>query len=382
MPASRWIVGVDSVSAKNDFRMAETGLRSDNMTQTRRIVVLTEGQTDPENAKTASCMIRYRPDEIVAVLDGTQRGKTSQDLLGVGGKLPVVGSLAEAPSANTLLLGTAPAGGKIPAPWRAIILDAISRGMNIWSGLHEFLSNDAEFVAAASKHGIQLIDVRKNSERDVASRKGLRGDCLRIHTVGHDCSVGKMVASVELTNGLKQRGHDAKFIATGQTGIMVEGDGCPIDCVVADFVAGAVEKMMLKNQHHEVLVVEGQGSLVHPSYSGVTLSLLHGCAPHALILVYEVGRNVVTDVEHVPIPPLAEIRRIYELMANVNVEYDCRVIGIAMNSRRLSASEAELERERVRAEFGLPVCDVIRHGPDELVEAILKFKASGDWQRP
>jgi uncharacterized NAD-dependent epimerase/dehydratase family protein len=352
------------------------------MATARRIVVMTEGQTDPENAKTASCMIRYRPDEIVAVFDSTQRGKTSQDLLGVGGPLPVVGSLAEAPPANTLLLGTAPAGGKIPPPWRAVILEAISRGMDVWSGLHDFLSNDAEFTAAAARHGVRLIDVRKNQERDVAFRKGFRGDCLRIHTVGHDCSVGKMVASVELTYGLKRRGHDAKFIATGQTGIMVEGDGCPIDCVVADFVAGAAEKLVLRNQHREILVVEGQGSLVHPSYSGVTLSLLHGCAPHGLILVYEVGRTVVTDVEHIPIPPLAEIRRIYEVMANVNVDFHCRVLGIAMNSRRLSDTEAEAERRRVRAEFGLPVCDVIRHGPDELVDAVLSYKASGEWQRP
>jgi uncharacterized NAD-dependent epimerase/dehydratase family protein len=350
------------------------------MATTRRIIVLTEGQTDPENAKTASCMIRYRPEEMVAIYDRTQCGKTSQDLLGVGGALPVVGSLADAPAANTLLLGTAPAGGKIPPAWRAVILEAISRGMDIWSGLHDFLSNDSEFTAAAQKHGVRLIDVRKNQERDVASRKGLREDCLRVHTVGHDCSVGKMVASVELTRELKRRGHDAKFIATGQTGIMVEGDGCPIDCVVADFVAGAVEKLILQNQHHEILIVEGQGSLVHPSYSGVTLSLLHGCAPHGLILVYEVGRDVITDVEHIPIPPLDVIRRIYEVMANVNVDFRCRVLGIAMNSRRLSDADAEAERQRVRAEFNLPVCDVIRNGPDELVDAVLNFKASNDWR--
>ena len=351
------------------------------MATTRSIVVLTQGQTDPENAKTASCMIRYRPDEMVAIFDATQRGKTSQDLLGVGGPLPVIGSLDEARPANTLLLGTAPAGGKIPPAWRAVILDAISRKMDIWSGLHDFLNNDAEFTAAAQKFGVRLIDVRKNHERDVASRIGLREDCLRIHTVGHDCSVGKMVASVELTHGLKRRGHDAKFVATGQTGIMVEGDGCHLDCVVADFVAGAAEKLVLQNQRHEILVVEGQGSLVHPSYSGVTLSLLHGCAPHGLILVYEVGRHVVTDVEHVPIPALAEIRRIYEMMANVNVDFRCKVLGIAMNSRRLSDADADAERQRVRSELGLPVCDVIRHGADELVDAVLQFQASNEWRK-
>jgi uncharacterized NAD-dependent epimerase/dehydratase family protein len=344
----------------------------------RKIVILTEGHTNPHTAKTASCMIRYKRDEVVAMLDSTQRGKTSQDLLGVGGDLPVVASLSEAPPANTLLLGIAPPGGKIPPPWRAVVLEAISRGMNIWSGLHDFLSNDPEFVAAAAQHGVQLIDVRKNNERDIARRKGLRADCLRIHTVGHDCSVGKMVASVEIANALKQRGYDAKFVATGQTGIMVEGDGCPVDCVVADFVSGAAEKLVLQNQHHDILFVEGQGSLVHPSYSGVTLSLLHGCFPHALILVYEVGRETVTGVEHVKIPPLAEILRINEVMASVT--RPCRVIGVAMNSRRVSAEAAEVERERVRTELGLPVCDVFRHGPDELVDAVIRFKDGGEWK--
>jgi uncharacterized NAD-dependent epimerase/dehydratase family protein len=187
-----------------------------------------------------------------------------------------------------------------------------------------------------------------------------------------------MVASVEIVHGLKERGRDAKFIATGQTGIMVEGDGCPIDCVVADFVSGAVEKLILKNQHHEILVIEGQGSLVHPSYSGVTLSLLHGCLPHALVLVYEVGRDRVTGVEQVKIPPLSKIRELNETMAGV--EHPCPVIGVAMNSRRVSAPQAEEERRRVRQELNVPVCDVIRDGPAELVDAVLRFESEGSWK--
>jgi uncharacterized NAD-dependent epimerase/dehydratase family protein len=189
-----------------------------------------------------------------------------------------------------------------------------------------------------------------------------------------------MVVSVELTNGLKKSGHDAKFIATGQTGIMVEGDGLPIDCIVADFVSGAAEKLILENQHHEIVVVEGQGSLVHPSYSGVTLSLLHGCAPQALIMCYEVGRERVTGVESVVIPPLAEIMKIYELLSNVH--QPCKIIGIGINGRRLSTEEAARERARVKAEFGLPACDVIRDGPDELVDAVLAFQASSGWHSP
>src|SRR3982750_2319519 len=295
----------------------------------RRIVILTDGRTNPVNAKTAACVVRYKPEEVVALLDPTQAGKTAGELLGVGGSLPIVATLAEAASANTLLIGIAPSGGKLPPAWRKILLEAIDRGMNLVSGLHDFLSNDPEISAAAAKKGVEIHDVRKNNERDVSNRLNLREDCLRIHTVGQDCSVGKMLASVELAIGLKKRGYDAKFIATGQTGIMIEGDGLPIDCVVADFVSGAAEKLILENQHHDIVLVEGQGSLVHPSYSGVTLGLLHGCAPQALILCYEIGRERVTGVESVSIPPLAEIKRVFEVMSNIHQK--CEFIGIGVN---------------------------------------------------
>ncbi len=167
----------------------------------RRIVVLTDGRTNPVNAKTAACMIRYKPEEVVALLDTTQAGRTAGELLGVGGSLPIVGKLADAPPANTLLIGIAPSGGKLPAAWRAILLEAIDRGMNLVSGLHDFLSNDPEIAAAAAKRGVEIHDVRKNNERDVANRLNLREDCLRILTIGQDCSVGKMLASVEIARG-------------------------------------------------------------------------------------------------------------------------------------------------------------------------------------
>jgi uncharacterized NAD-dependent epimerase/dehydratase family protein len=346
----------------------------------KRIIILTEGHTEPHAGKTAASVIRYRGHEVVALLDGTQKGRTSGELLGVG-SVSIVGKLDDVPEANTLLLGIAPPGGKIPASWRAIILDAIARRkMDVISGLHDFVGDDPEFAAAAKLSGATIHDVRKNTEKTIARRIGLRPDCLRVHAVGHDCSIGKMVVSIEVTNGLKKRGHDAKFIATGQTGIMVEGDGLPIDCIVADFVSGAAEKLILENQHHDILVVEGQGSLVHPSYSGVTLGLLHGCAPQALILCYEYGRERVTGVESVAIPPLAEIKRIYDVMANIH--QPCQIIGIGINGRKLSATDAAHERQRVKAEFGLPACDVFRDGPDELVEAVIQFKNAGGWESP
>lgn len=184
----------------------------------RRFIILTEGHTEPVTAKTASCVIRYCPDEVVALLDATQQGKSSKELLGVG-DVPVVGSLADAPDAKTLLIGIANPGGILPPAWRKLIHEAIGRGMDIVSGMHDFLADDPEFARAADEHNALLIDVRNNRLQRIARSEGFRDGCLRIHTVGHDCSVGKMVTSVEITRGLKDRGCDAKFAATGQTGI-------------------------------------------------------------------------------------------------------------------------------------------------------------------
>ena len=339
---------------------------------TRRIVIITEGHSKPLTAKTAVSVIRYGKDETVALLDSTQAGKTSDELLGVGGDIPVVATLEDAPHADVLLIGIAPHGGHVPPAWKPILLEAIARGMDIVSGLHEFLCDDEELAAAARKQGVTLQDVRKNEEHEVATRQGIREDCLRIQAIGQDCCVGKKIVSIELTNGLKARGHDAKFVATGQTGIMIEGEGCPVDTVVSDYLNGAVEKLIRANQEHDILVFEGQGSLAHPSYSAVTLGLLHGALPHGLIMCYEAGRKAVYGMESIPLVPLPRLCEVYETMAGLM--QPAKVIGVAMNSRLLSANEAEEERERVRQEMGLPVCDVFRHGPDELVQAVLELR--------
>lgn len=339
---------------------------------TRKLILLTEGHSNPSTAKTAVNFIRYKPEEVVAILDSTHRGATSQALFGLGGSLPVIGSLDEAPAANTLLIGIAPAGGKLPDAMRAVVLQAIRRGMNVVSGLHEFLGADPEIAEAARKHGVTVFDVRQNSERDVAHRNGINPKCLRIHTVGHDCNVGKMVVSLELSLALRKAGSDAKFVATGQTGIMIEGDGCPVDAVVVDFINGAAEKLVLANQHREILLIEGQGSITHPRYSAVTLGLLHGCVPDGLILCYEMGRETVYGMGQHKLPSLSAFKQLYETMANVN--HPCKVIGVAVNGRRFSDDEVAQEREKVRRELGLPICDVLRHGCGELVEATLKLK--------
>lgn len=336
------------------------------------MVILTQGRTTPFYAKTAMSLLRYRRQDVLALLDGSQSGQTAQDLLGMGGDAPVVGSLDEVDSPDSFVLGIAPPGGKLPEEWRALIIDAIQRGLDVVSGLHDFLSDDSELAALAAQHGVRLVDVRKNEEKIPSDCVDFRPECLRIHTVGQDCSVGKMVASIEVQLGLVERGIDAAFVATGQTGIMVSGDGTPIDCVVSDFVAGATERLVLRNEQHEVLLIEGQGSIVHPRFSGVTLGMLHGCAPQGLILCYEAGREATKGLDHFPLEPLGKLRDIYETIASTR--YPCRVIGVAMNSRSLDEDAAEIERSRVEADLGLPVCDVYRHRAAPLVEAVLALR--------
>ncbi len=344
------------------------------MTAPRRMLVLVDGYVDTTTAKTAIGVIRYRSEEVVAVLDRGGAGKTSGQLLGVGGAIPVVAALADALAANTLLLGIAPPGGKIPAHWRQIVLEALEHGMTVVSGLHDFLADDPEFAQAAARHGAALVDLRRNDEHDVCQRRGIRAECLRIQTIANDCSSGKMVAAVEIAVGLQKTGVDAAFVATGQTGILVAGSGCAVDRVISDFVAGAAEKLVLANQHHEVIVVEGQGSLFHPRYSGVTLSLLHGTMPHGLIACYEMGRQAVFGMPDLPLPSLRKVIDFYEAAANLM--HPCRVIGIAVNGIKFPDGEVEAECTRVENEFHLPACDVIRHGPGKLVDAVRKMRLS------
>lgn len=271
-----------------------------------------------------------------------------------------------------MFIGIAPPGGNLPEHWRAIVLSTLRQGIDVVSGLHDFLSDDEEFVRVADENGCRLIDVRSNNERETANRVQFRQGCLRIHTVGHDCSVGKMVVALEVQRELSKRNVDAQFVATGQTGIMICGEGVPIDCVVSDFVNGATESLVKRNDQHEVLLIEGQGCISHPSFSAVTLGLLHGAAPDGLIFCYEVGRKMVKGLDNVPLLPNRTLIDAYE--ANASLRHPCRVIGIAMNSCNVSTEEAATERMRIREEFDLPVCDVYRDGPSELVDAVLNLQ--------
>lgn len=339
---------------------------------TRRFIILTEGFSNPVTAKTGTSMIRYCEDQVVAVLDAEHAGKTAVDILGVGDRIPVIAKLSEAPAANSLLIGTAPTGGKLPERWRATIAEALRKGLNVVSGLHDFIGEDVEFAALASESGATITDVRRNSESAVSVGQPLGDENLRVHTVGHDCSIGKMVVTLELERALQANGHDAKFLATGQTGIMVSGEGTPIDTVVGDFVAGAAERLVLRNKHHEILLIEGQGSLAHPMYSAVTLGLLHGSQPQGLVLCYEAGREECGGIPGRQLHDLKTLKTAYETVARLVHPSD--VIGVAINGRRLNEQQAKVEKARVRDEMELPVCDVFRDGPGELVQAVLDLK--------
>lgn len=340
--------------------------------QHHRIVLLTDGYSTPFLAKTAISMLRYRTADVVALLDASVAAKTTQELLGVGGDLPVIASLDAVESADALYIGIAPPGGKLPAAWRGIIVEALRRGMDVVSGLHDFLTDDAEYQQLAQEHRCHLIDVRRNRFKTTASCHKFRPGCVRIHAVGHDCSIGKMVVSLEVQRGLTAAGQDAKFLATGQTGIMISGEGVPIDCVVSDFVNGAAEQLVAENESHDFLLVEGQGSLTHPAFSAVTLGLLHGAAPDGLIYCYEVGRDHVKGLDGITIPDLS--RQLEFFLTAANFRHPCRLIGVAINTRVLTPEQAAAEVAKAEQVFGVPACDVYRDGADKLVQASLELR--------
>jgi len=338
----------------------------------RRILLLTEGRTTPLSAKTATGIIRYGRGRVVGLIDSTQAGQTAGALLGVGGDIPICASLGQAPEADTLIIGIAPAGGALTSGMRSVICEAIERGMHVESGMHCFLSDDDQFVRLAKRSGATLTDLRKNTERDVARFETFAPGCLRLHTVGNDSCVGKMLVSIELARGLAMAGCDTKFVATGQTGMLIEGDGCAVDSVVSDFVGGATERLVLAAQDHEAMVIEGQGSLANPRYSGVTMGLLHGCLPDGLVMCYEAGRTEIVGLESMLLPPLEQVVQVF--LSAANLHHPCRFIGVAINGRLLSDDDYLREKDSVQKRLNLPAWDVVREGIDGLVGEALKLR--------
>lgn len=341
----------------------------------RRFLILAEGNFGPLTSKTANACIRYAESEVVAVLDSTHAGMSAQQVLGFGGDIPVVASFAEAMTRqpNALLIGIAPAGGQFPDAWRVIVCDALRAGLNVWNGLHTMLGDDAEFASLAAASGAVIRDLRRApADLDIAYGRVRESSATVVLTVGTDCNIGKMTTQLQVRDAVRTMGIRTNFAATGQTGILIEGRGIGVDAVVADFIAGAAERLTLEAaEDADVVLVEGQGSLLHPAYSGVTLGLMHGSLPHAMVLCTQPSRTTIHRYPWVPIPPIRDVIRLYE--HSMQYLRPSPVIAIAMNTFNLSDAEAREAVDRMQQETGLPATDTVRYDPAPIANAIASF---------
>jgi uncharacterized NAD-dependent epimerase/dehydratase family protein len=353
----------------------------------RRLVILTEGQFGAHHAKTAMGVIRYATDRTVAVLDSSIAGRNVSDWL-PGHDIPAVGTLAEALALpeppDTLLIGIAPTGGRLPDSWRASILEAIDSGLEVHSGLHTFLGDDPEFSAAAAANGVRIVDYRRPPERHETAVGRPHSPAKRvILTVGTDCAIGKMSVALELRRAGLAAGDSTVFVPTGQTGMMIDGWGVAVDRVISDFVQGTVEWMLEEAESRgDWIIVEGQGSLDHPAYSSVTLGLIHGSTPHAMVMVHKPGL-ATHDFDHrpdvsFPIAKLPEFIRLHEAVAGLVAP--SRVVGIALNTMLFpSDDEARRVIVEIAEETGLPTDDPVRFGGDRLWADVRKAVDALPW---
>jgi uncharacterized NAD-dependent epimerase/dehydratase family protein len=342
-----------------------------------RFLIIADGDFSPMTSKTANSVIRYRTESTVAVLDRTKTGMTVQQVLGFGGEIPVVGSMREglALKPDAVLIGIAPGGGRLPEEWRGWLAEALDAGCDLWNGLHTFLSDDPVLAAKAKAAGRKIFDLRKPpTDLPVASGLAKEVEPYVVLTVGTDCNVGKMTAQLQLTQQLNAGGLRTRFVATGQTGIMIEGWGIAVDAVVADFIAGAAERLVLQgSQDADIVLVEGQGSINHPGYSAVTLGLLHGSCPDALILCHQATRQYIGDYREAKwlrLPPLTEYIRLYETIGSA--VHPTRVIGICLNTYDMTEEAARRACEAASKETGLPTTDPVRFDSAPLVDAVRK----------
>ena len=335
--------------------------------------MLAEGLAgDAHYGKTGRGVMRYRPDDVVAILDSAY---PEAELLGY----PVVPSVAEAAAyaPTAALVGVATAGGRFPPEWRVLLRECIAAGLDIENGLHEFLADDPELAPFAQTHGVELRDLRRAPPGlNVPTGANLEHGATSILTVGSDCAIGKMTVALELDREVRARGVHSEFVPTGQTGIAIAGWGISVDAVVSDFIAGAAEQLVLEGvaRGGEVLFVEGQGSVLHPAYSGVTLGLVHGSAPHGYVLCHQAGQRFVDEDERFPIPPLREVVELYERLSLI--ARPAKVHAVALNTRALDDEAARRAVEEAEAETGLPADDPVRFGPGRLVDALEPL-----WQR-
>ncbi len=340
----------------------------------RKFVHLVEGNASPRMAKTTRGVLLYSPHASIGLIDSTNVGKSAHQLFGVGGDIPTHASLGEFLVAgqhpDTLIVGISPVGGMLPNTMRRHVLDALEAGLDVWNGLHYFFGADPEFRLAAERGGGTIWDVRKPPEELPVGY----GHCMKSKSticlmVGTDCALGKMTAGLELQRALHDADHRAEFIATGQTGMMITGWGHAVDALPGDFMAGCVEKDCLSvDGQTDYILVEGQGSLIHPGYSPVTLGLMHGCMPDAMILCHQPGRNEISKREHIKIPPLRDVADLY--LNTMKLLKPSAIIGVALNTYEMTEADAREAIQATEEELGLPTTDPVRFGCENLIDAL------------
>ena len=333
-----------------------------------RTLILAEGfSADPHYGKTMRGVMRYRRDDVVAVLDSTRAGGTDAGVPVVG---DVQGALAFGP--EVAIVGVATQGGRFPPEWRDILRACIAKGLSIENGLHEMLADDSELRPLADAAGVELRDLRRPPEGlDCATGANLDVDSRIVLTVASDCAVGKMTVSLELDRAARERGLESLFVPTGQTGIAIAGWGLSVDAVIADFIAGAAERLVVEGSERggDLLLVEGQGSITHPAYSGVTLGLIHGSAPHAYVLCHMAGTTEVEGYDGYPLLSLPKLVALHEAISLTR--RPAAVACIALNTRHLADDEARAAIAAAEAETGLVADDPVRFGAGRLLEAVL-----------
>jgi uncharacterized NAD-dependent epimerase/dehydratase family protein len=275
---------------------------------------------------------------------------------------------AKEAGAKTLVIGVANRGGIISAAWKSVLIEALELGFDLASGLHNLLRDEADLASAAAKTGGSLHDVRIPSVKYPIAT-GVKRSGKRVLAVGTDCSVGKMYTALALDAAMQEKGMKSTFRATGQTGILITGEGVPLDAVVADFMAGSIEYLTPDNDDDHWDVIEGQGSLFHVSYSGVSLALIHGGQPDALILCHEPTRKTMRGLPDYTLPSLEEVRDTALTLAKV-ANRACRVIGISINTQHMPEAEAEAYLSEVEARLCLPAVDPFRQGAAKLADAL------------
>ena len=341
------------------------------MSEKKYLILAEAFSHDVHYGKTLRGVMRYRRESVVAILD-TQRAGESDD------GVPIVGTVDEGMQhgPNTALVGVVTQGGHFPGDWQELLKSCVAHGLDLENGLHVRLHDIPGLPDLAREHGVALRDLREPPpDLSTATGENLGVDATIVLTVGSDCAIGKMTATCELDLEARKRGLRSVFVPTGQTGIAIAGWGIAVDAVVSDFLAGAAERLVVEGaKRGDLLWVEGQGAILHPIYSGVTVGLIHGSAPHLYVLCHEAGRTITEgDPTESPLPSLRELIDLHERMSLKR--RPAKVVAISLNTFAESEEDARAAIAAAEEETGLPADDPVRFGAGKLLEAVLNARS-------